>query len=82
MVRIAIIIAATVLVQGAAGTLDAETLTCSRWQGITTCQSPSGCVSHESTWNGITIGDDNQGNRWTTNRWQGIETTTVEPPGR
>jgi hypothetical protein len=24
----------------------------------------------------------NQGNRWSTSRWQGIDITTVEPPGR
>jgi hypothetical protein len=34
-------------------------LTCSTWQGITTCSSPDGYVSHETTWNGITTGDDN-----------------------
>ena len=28
------------------------------------------------------FGQDNQGNRWTTSGSQGIETTTVEPPGR
>ena len=78
MVRIAIIIASTVLVQGA-GPLDAETLTCLAIAGP--CQSPSGCVSHDTTWNGITTGDT-QGNRWTTSRWQAIETTPVEPPGR
>jgi hypothetical protein len=37
-------------------------------------------VSHEWDWNGITIGDDNRGNRWTTSRWQGFTTTTVERP--
>ena len=30
------------------------------WQVIRTCSSPDGYVSHESTWNGITTGDDNQ----------------------
>jgi hypothetical protein len=70
---------AIVLVQSN-GALDAETLICSRWLDITTCQSPSGYTSHESTWNGITAGDDNRGDRWTSSRWQGIETTTVETP--
>jgi hypothetical protein len=32
------------------GAVVAETLTCSRWLDITTCQSPSGYASHESTW--------------------------------
>src|SRR5271166_5974996 len=36
-------------------------LYCSVWQGIRTCSSPGGYVSHESVWNGITTGDDNQG---------------------
>jgi hypothetical protein len=49
---------------------------------IHTCSSPGGYVSHETTWNGITTGDDNQGNRWSSNRWQGIETTTITPPER
>jgi hypothetical protein len=34
------------------------TLTCSTWQQITTCAGPGGYVSHETTWNGITTGDD------------------------
>ena len=62
--------------------LDAETLTCSTWQGIRTCSSPDGYVSHESTWNGITTGDDNQGDHWTTSTWMDSETTTVEPRER
>jgi hypothetical protein len=40
---------------------------------------PSGrAVSHGSAWQGFTTGDDNRGDRWTTNTWQGFETTTVE----
>ena len=39
----------------------AAVLTCSTWQGVRTCSSPDGYVSHESTWSGITTGDDNQG---------------------
>ena len=59
MTCIAIIIAA-VFIHGA-GTLDAETLTCSTWQGTRTYQGPGGYVSHESAWSGITTGDDNRG---------------------
>jgi hypothetical protein len=62
------------------GAVVAETLTCSRWLDITTCQSPSGYASHESTWQGITTGYDNQGDRWTTCRLRDLETTTGEPP--
>ena len=76
MTRIAIIIAA-VLIHGA-GTLDAETLTCSTWQGTRTYQGPGGYVSHESAWSGITTGDDNRGNGWTTSHWNGLETTTIK----
>jgi hypothetical protein len=54
-------------------------LTCSMWQQITTCAGPGSYVSHETTWNGITTGDDNRGDRWTTSRWRDIETTTVTP---
>jgi hypothetical protein len=64
------------------GAVVAETLTCSRWLDITTCQSPSGYASHESTWQGITTGYDNQGDRWTTCRLRDLETTTGEPPAR
>jgi len=31
---------------------------------------------------GMTIGQDSDGRRWSTSTWQGIETTTVTPPGR
>ena len=66
----ALIAAVAALTQSAAA-LGSETLTCSTWQGIRTCSSPNGYVSHESTRNGITTGDDNRGNRWTTSRWRG-----------
>ena len=54
-------------------------LTCSTWQGIQTCTDASGYVSHESTWNEITTGNDNRGDRWSTSRWMGHETTTDWP---
>jgi hypothetical protein len=73
MVRIAIIIALMV------APASAQPLTCSTWQGMRTCTSPEGYVSHESTWNGITTGDDNQGNRWSTSKWLDNETITVTP---
>jgi hypothetical protein len=76
--RIAII-AAAVLVQSTAA-LDAQPLTCSTWQQITTCQGPGGYRSTEWDRDGMTIGQDNQGDRWTTSRWRDIETTTVEQP--
>ena len=59
--------------------MNAETLYCSTWQGIKTCSSPGGYVSHETQWQGRTNGSDNSGNRWTTSCWQGRETTTVWP---
>jgi hypothetical protein len=74
----AAIIVAVVLVQGTA-TLDAETLYYSTWQGITTCSPPNGYVSHKSQWQGMTFGQDSDGNRWTTSPWQDSETTTVWP---
>jgi hypothetical protein len=57
----------------------ADSLYCSVWQGIRTCSGPDGYVSHETQWQGLTTGDDNQGNRWTTSRWRDFTTTTVEP---
>jgi hypothetical protein len=73
MTRIALFVALTIV------PASAETLTCSTWQGMRTCTSPGGYVSHESTWNGFTTGDDNRGDRWTTSRWQDREITTVTP---
>jgi hypothetical protein len=60
----------------------ADTVTCSTFTGVRTCWSPGGYVSHESTWNGITAGDDNQGYRWTTSRWRDNEMTTTTRPER
>ena len=31
---------------------------------------------------GMTIGQDSDGRRWSTSQWQGIETTTVKRPGQ
>jgi hypothetical protein len=60
----------------------ADPLHCSRWQGLTTCSSPDGYVSHETQWRGRTNGWDNRGDTWSTSRWQDFETTTVERPER
>jgi hypothetical protein len=60
----------------------AETLTCSTWQGIRTCSSPGGYVSQEWNRDEMTIGQDNQGNAWTTSRWRDTTTTTVHRPAQ
>jgi hypothetical protein len=78
VIRIAIV-AAALLVQSS-GALDAQPLTCSTWQGIRTCSSSDGYLSQEWNRDGMTIGNDNQGDRWTTSRWRDMETTTVEQP--
>jgi hypothetical protein len=57
----------------------AAVLTCSTWQGFTTCSSPSGYVSTETRWGDLVTGQDNAGNRWTTSRWRDIETRTITP---
>jgi hypothetical protein len=57
----------------------AETLYCSTWQGVRTCSSPDGYTSHETQWQGRTNGWDNRGNARSTCRWEGFDTTTVEP---
>jgi hypothetical protein len=78
MIRSAPIVAALIGVSPAL----AETLTCSTWQQITTCQGPGGYVSHELHWQDRTIGQDNEGGKWTSWRWQDREITTVDrPPG-
>lgn len=77
----AIIILTTALIQSAAAL--GEPLYCSTsFQGYRVCQDLHGYRSTEWDRDGMTIGQDSDGNRWTTSRWQGIETTTVEPPGR
>jgi hypothetical protein len=58
----------------------ADSIYCSVWQGIRTCSSPDGYVSHEWNRDGMRFGDDNQGDRWTSWRWQGRDFTTVSPP--
>ena len=73
------LIVTAALIQSTAA-LDSQTLTCSMWQQITTCQDSHGYRSTEWDRDGMTIGQDSDGRRWTTSRWQGIETTTVEPP--
>jgi hypothetical protein len=55
----------------------ADTMTCSTFAGVRTCLGGHGFMSHETTWNGITTGSDNRGDRWTTSRWRDIGTTTV-----
>ena len=73
MVRIALFFVVTV------APASAQPITCSTWQGMRTCTSPDGYVSHETQWQGMTSGSDNQGNRWSTSKWLDNETTTVTP---
>jgi len=61
----------------------AETLYCSTsFQGYRICSGPGGYRSTEWGWRGMRVGEDSDGNRWTTSRWRDLETTTVTPPGR
>jgi hypothetical protein len=60
-----------------------ETLYCSTsFQGYRVCQGPSGYTSTEWSRDGMRFGQDSQGHRWTSSRWQGFTTTTVTPPDR
>jgi hypothetical protein len=55
-----------------------EPLTClTSFQGYRTCSGPGGYRSVETPWQGMTIGQDNRGGRWTTSRRQGVD--TIEP---
>jgi hypothetical protein len=68
------------VVIAAYGSALAETLACSTtFQDYRVCQGPSGYRSTETPWQGMTIGQDNRGGRWSTSRWQGFDTTIVEP---
>jgi hypothetical protein len=82
IMRAAIIVAslASAALTQSSGTLG-ETLTCSTsFQGYRVCQGSDGYRSTEWDRGGMRIGQDNQGDRWTTLRWRDIETTTVEQP--
>jgi hypothetical protein len=59
----------------------AQTVTCTTsFQGYRICDDGHGHSTTEWERDGMRFGEDNQGNRWTTSRWQGIDTTTVTPP--
>ena len=75
MIRIAIIIALM-----ADAPASAQTVTCAKsFQGYRVCQGPGDYRSTEWEWQAMTLGQDSDGNRWTTSRWQDRETTTVWP---
>jgi hypothetical protein len=60
----------------------AQPLYCSRWLDITTCSSPGGYTSTVTQWQGLTSGQDSDGNRVWRSHWHGFETTAVRPPER
>ena len=71
---------AAILVITAASPALAGTLACSTtFQGYRVCQGPGGYRSTETPWRGMTIGQDSDGNRWTTSRRMGFDITTIEP---
>ena len=80
-VVVAALVGIAVLVQSTS-TLDAEPLYCSTWNGIRVCSGPGGHTSTEWGWHGMRLGQDSDGNRWTTSRWRDFETTTVTRPER
>jgi hypothetical protein len=71
---------AAILIVIAASPALADSVTCSTsFQGYRVCSGPGGATSTEWRWQGMTIGNDSDGSRWTTSRRQGVDTTTVEP---
>jgi hypothetical protein len=42
--------------------------------------NPGGYTSTEMQWQGMTLGQDSAGDRWTTTRWRDTTVTTVTPP--
>ncbi len=52
------------------------------FQGYRVCSSPDGYSSTEWQWQDQTIGQDSEGNHWTSSRWRDGDITTVTPPGR
>jgi hypothetical protein len=49
------------------------------FQGYRVCDDGDGYRSTEWQWNGMTIGQDSNGNRWTTSRWRDGDIITVTP---
>jgi hypothetical protein len=77
----ALIIAAAFV--GVTGPAPAETLFCSTSvQGYRVCDDGHGYRSTEWQWQGMTIGQDSNGRRWTTSRWRDGDITTVTQPDR
>ena len=50
-----------------------------RFRGYRVCSGPGGYSSTEWSRDGMRFGQDSDGDRWSTSRWQGSETTTVWP---
>jgi hypothetical protein len=49
------------------------------FQGYRVCSGPGGYRSTETQWQGMTIGQDNRGGRWSASRWRDTDITTFEP---
>jgi hypothetical protein len=70
--RVAIIIALI------AAPASAQTVTCgTSFQGYHLCQGPDGYRSTEWSRDGMPFGQDSDGDRWSTSRWMGRDTTAV-----
>ena len=79
MIRLTPIIAALIGVSPAL----ADPLYCSTsFQGYRVCQDSHGYRSTEWNRDGMTIGQDNDGNHWSSWRWRDTPVTTISPPGR
>ena len=50
------------------------------FQSYRVCSSPGGATSTEWQWRDRTIGQDSDGDRWTTSRWRDGEITTGTAP--
>ena len=76
MIRIAIL-AALIGVSAAL----ADSIYCSTsFQGYRVCQDSQGYRSTEWDRDRMRFGQDSDGRRWTTSRWQDFTITTAEPP--
>jgi hypothetical protein len=79
MIRLTPIIAALIGVSPAL----ADPLYCSTsFQGYRVCQDSHGYRSTEWNRDGMTIGQDNDGNHWSSWRCCDTTVTTISPPGR
>lgn len=79
MIRLSPIIAALI---GVSPALADPLYSSTSFQGYRVCQDSHGYRSTEWDRDGMTIGQDSDGNHWSSCRWRDTTVTPISPPGR